>query len=568
MSAARRDEAFEQRRQGGDRRAVVVLALFLALMVFAAIRTPVPAVNEPHYLTKAKHYWDADFCRGDFFLNSADAHVVFFQTIGLFAQWFTLEQTAWIGRCLSLLLLAIGWCSFAGRLLPGRWTPLWIACLYFTIYSIGQASRELTIDESSLRFFDLSGEWLVGGVEGKVFAYAFVFWGIGLWLAGAYRRAAICGGLAISFHPVVGIWSVAAGAFAVGMVWFASILSGVRRGDAPAASAAEPETRRRGEIKHSLRNAVTVFVLLVVAALPGLIPALKFVGGGNLKLETDAAYIQVAYRLAHHLDPMLIPWTAYGSYVVLIVFWLIARRRLKFGANESWFASFVIGSILICVCGMLLGLRSGAISAMPYWEIRTRLLKFYWFRLADVMVPLAASIAVVGLLQQRLRSTKRRIAGMIFVGMLTASLFLPSPDRHPSSFNERQFADWKAACRWIADTTPAGSVFLTPTFNWGFKWYANRAEFVSYKDIPQDARGVVDWNNRLIALGKWSRKDAGAPGNYSREAIAALEKVCEEHQPGGIQYIVAVEGVFGPFDLTPVYQNETCRVYQLSHHPN
>ena len=41
-----------------------------------------PEVNEPHYLSKARHYWDAGWCANDFFCNSADAHQVFYWTVG------------------------------------------------------------------------------------------------------------------------------------------------------------------------------------------------------------------------------------------------------------------------------------------------------------------------------------------------------------------------------------------------------------------------------------------------------------------------------------------------------
>ena len=49
------------------------IALIFALF-FIHGAAPVPEVNEPHYLAKAKHYWNPDWCSRDFFLQSADAH--------------------------------------------------------------------------------------------------------------------------------------------------------------------------------------------------------------------------------------------------------------------------------------------------------------------------------------------------------------------------------------------------------------------------------------------------------------------------------------------------------------
>ena len=68
---------------------------------------------------------------------------------------------------------------------------------------------------------NLSGEWLVGGIEAKVVAYGLLFAAIAAGLNGqASRRggqilfAGVLAGLAVSFHPVVGIWGVASAVFA------------------------------------------------------------------------------------------------------------------------------------------------------------------------------------------------------------------------------------------------------------------------------------------------------------------------------------------------------------------
>ena len=65
----------------------VVLVL---LVFFVHAGEPVPDVNEPHYLTKARHYWDPSFAAGDFFLESADAHKVFYWSLGWLTCWFSL----------------------------------------------------------------------------------------------------------------------------------------------------------------------------------------------------------------------------------------------------------------------------------------------------------------------------------------------------------------------------------------------------------------------------------------------------------------------------------------------
>ena len=172
----------------------VLLAVWATFLLYGAIAAPVPGVNEPHYLCKAKHFWQPEWCAKDFFLASKNAHTVFFGTIGCLTNWFTLDQSAWVGRGLATLFLAWGWLRGLSPLFCTRWAPLWCAWVFLAFASIG----------------NFSGEWLVGGVEGKVFCYAFLLIAFGEFLHGRKRVAAFWSGLAISFHPVVGVWGLLA----------------------------------------------------------------------------------------------------------------------------------------------------------------------------------------------------------------------------------------------------------------------------------------------------------------------------------------------------------------------
>ena len=56
---------------------------------------------------------------------------------------------------------------------------------------------------------------------------------------------------------------------------------------------------------------------------------------------------------------------------------------------------------------------------------------------------------------------------------------------------------WLAACEWIRDHAPPDAVCLIPRHAQSFKWYAERADVVNWKDVPQDAAGVVEWRRRM-----------------------------------------------------------------------
>ena len=73
---------------------------------------PVPDVNETHYLGKAIHYWNPDWLRGDFFMESADTHKVFYFTFGWLSLWLSPIARVWTGRILTWFLLAWLWLQF------------------------------------------------------------------------------------------------------------------------------------------------------------------------------------------------------------------------------------------------------------------------------------------------------------------------------------------------------------------------------------------------------------------------------------------------------------------------
>ena len=53
-----------------------IALIFLLFALYGAYA--VPDTNEAHYLGKAAHFWNPNYVQNDFFLNSPDAHGVFY----------------------------------------------------------------------------------------------------------------------------------------------------------------------------------------------------------------------------------------------------------------------------------------------------------------------------------------------------------------------------------------------------------------------------------------------------------------------------------------------------------
>ena len=541
----------------------LVCAVWLSLLAFGAIAAPMPAVNEPHYLCKAKHFWQHAWCAKDFFLESPNAHTVFYVAVGWLTRWLSLAQTAWIARAMAALVLAVGWASLTSRLLAARWSPLAACWLFLAFASCG----------------NLSGEWLVGGVEGKVFSYGFLFASLGQVLRDRIVLAGALAGLALSFHPVVGAWGVLA--FAGGSLLQRGVRSAERgaKEQLPSASLTVP-------CRSALRapRSALALTLLAVLSLPGLIPVvLLLLEPAPAATKYSATYLQVYYRLAHHLDPMLFPLHAYAGYAVLLVLGVFLSRGESPAAERRLFRRIVGWSVLFAFAGLLIGWGPRPANLMPYFDERMHLLKFYPFRLADVLVPLAVSIAALGWLErkcgepdQNSESASKTVSGaangaepgglrpplrkqMTGVG-LCALLFVLALGRAHSNVEVNRYsgefrADWISACRWIDKHLPADVLVQAPHNGWAFKWFAGRAEYVAFKDCPQDAAGIVEWNRRLLFLKKWY-EDRYVDQFYSADELRGLRRET------GITHLLTDR--LGPLELEPVYRNETFQVYDLS----
>jgi hypothetical protein len=446
------------------------LEIIAITAIFAAAGAwPVPDVNETVYLTKARHAADPAYAAGDFFLETPDAHGVFYLLLGPLAAAVPLETAAWIGRLAGWLALAIGFRHLAGPILGaasarGTWARIAAAAIF----------------SAGLRFTSASGEWVIGGCEAKVFAWAFVLGGLGELVRGRFAWAWCLLGGATAFHPIAGGWAMLAAAAA----WAAG-----------------------GRVPGRQRAAITVVLLVAGAALAaaGVVPALWLSSGADAATKAEAARIYVVERLHHHLLPRTFPTGFIPRHVLAIVAWWLLDRLAPASPARARLTRFTLASLGISLAGLL-------IAALEPWAPATvyGLLRFYWFRLADVAVPLALAISAATVLAddascRRLvpvsPSLIRGIAGLLLLADLAAeSKHWPLPGRTLVARGDSKVeaAAWADICDWARDNLPPGTCVLTPRGAASFTWQTGLPEVVAWKNSPQDAASLVAWRQRII----------------------------------------------------------------------
>lgn len=571
--------------------------VFVFVVFFIQGAWPVPEVNEPYYIGKAIHSWNPQWIPGDSFLNSSDTHATFYLSLGWLALFFPPTLVAWGGRLITWALLAWSWQRLSRAVLPRPWASVWTAALLVCLMEHGH----------------MAGEWVIGGVEAKGFAYVLTFLGLEALALGRFTRVWPLLGAAAAFHVLVGGWAVVA----AGIAWLLI-----------------------GQGRPSFRSMIPSLALGFLLSLPGLIPSLALTWRTDPAVVEFANQIYVFLRLRHHLDPSGFPPGFMLRFALLSAIWAAMWHWGPRSIANNRLQAFVAGTLLLSLAGLAIALGFSDDPAR-----RAGLLRFYWFRLSDVAVPMGVALAgpefLLGIgARARLAWVPGRRLGMILSGIvvlgtvfliarllaavgtmaeywpawesaaglaaaivvgglllvekcllpipqvkqirmaaiawMSVALLLLAPGAHmvaavsmriaptiPRADRIWDYWAWVDACQWIAKAgeVPAEARFLTPLMGQTFKWYAQRSEVVSWKDIPQDAQSMVAWWNCVLDIHRHDDPLIGGGWNNSLSRLDSrrLRYLGEKYDA---PYLITYRWP-RKRDFRVLYENRTYIVYRM-----
>lgn len=512
-----------------------VLLIFFVFFLEGAYL--VPDTNEAHYLGKAARFWNPDYAPGDFLLSTPDAHGVFVWTVGWLTVLLPLPVVAWIGRLATWFGLAFFWQKLSWKLIPLPWT------------SVVTAGAFVCLNAQ----FHLAGEWVVGGFEAKSIAFVFVFWGLSELVSGNWNRVWILFGLASMFHVLVGGWSVVA----AGLSWVYM------------------PVKERPTLKSFWKG----LVLGGLLSLPGLLPVLLLNMGTDPETTLRANRLYVYYRLPHHVLLTALPsWYVLRFCLISVTaVFLMTRSCVIENLPARRLQGWVAGSLTIAVLGAA---WSGLSKSYP--DSMAALLRFYWFRLSDMAVPLGIAL-LGGFIYYQLRfenvsstgersapkkTPKRAFVLAALILFLAAGETLINVNRLLFPIPPRQcglaanYAYWLDACTWAKENTPPDALFVVPKMARTFTWYSERGTVVNWKDVPQDAKGLNEWWNRVHAF--YLRPDPERPGKFYWTDSLALQpqkRLIAAAKRYGASYLIT--NARTPIDLPKAYENRYMTIYQF-----
>ncbi len=544
---------------------------FIFVVFFVHAGFPTPDDSEAHYLAIAKHAWNPEWIPNDLLLNSTNVHVVFSTALGWISRFAPLSVFAWSGRVITWLLLAWGWRRLAVAITPQRLFAVLSAALFVTF----------------CQYFNMSREWAVGGMEAKALSYAFVLFGLERIVRNHWNQALALLGIATSVHVVVGGWAT----LAAGVCWLFG----------------------KAERPPLLTLLPGLFAALLLAQ-PGLLPALRLLSTADPADAAIANKVYVFYRLPHHLWPPQMEWWHIARHFALIVFAVMAFRYVVgllktsssaadeepqmaqdpanhgLASDETLTAHnknvneettlrlrrlllMTLAAVGFCTVGLVFAFACFWTRSLQWIDDATvaSVMKFYWFRLSDVLVPTAAALfATHGIMLSLARDSKWGRGALVaalaivtahlgFLALHHQAVTVPRADSRSMITN---FADWRSICRDATALPGANGParFITPWNAVTFKWYSSRSDVVCLKDIPQDAASIVKWWETMKDIYLERSETGFAPrGSFTEYPVAELLQFSRDYDA---DYLITESTPEIP-GLPRVAVNRSYAIYQL-----
>ena len=419
---------------------------FIALLgaVFLFVGKPVPYSNEYSYLLRLRKVYDPNFLANDItFSTPTNEYWLFDHIFGLLTLFLSIEIVGWIGRiaCWSILLFAL-------MKLGKRWEiPVWmISVSIFLWLYVGQSI--------------IADEWMFGGFEAKCIAYICLIFALDRFCDEQDILSAILLGLAFAFHPVVGLWGIAA---------VVPALLVCRR---------------------DIRRTLKVVIFTGAFSLIGVIPLLQMRADSVAPTTDNLKYFQLV-KFPYHFDPFSWSRSEILLLCILMAFCLIVHTQIKTAKPPKFLLTFLAILGVFFVCGILLRVFN-----------QYELMKYTPTRLFAVFIPLFFFYYLSKAYHQNLLQKPLQIAMLLPIILL--SLWNKIPMRGFDQAKEtykiwnQQSDDIADAFTWLKNNTPKDTIVLAPPWRYDFWYLSERAEVVNYRK-PIIAN-IGEWQNRLDSL--------------------------------------------------------------------
>lgn len=421
--------------------------------------------NEGDLLANALHFVNPYWLCNDWYLNLVIPYRAPFNlAVGHSINNLGLWSTVFLGRCISYSFFA--WFFLK---LSKVFKLNFILVAFFLLYFLPNQSLG-------------AGEWMVRDLETKVFAYLGVLFATLTFYKRQYVWALSLSGFALSLHLLVGLY----GAFCLFMAFCVFY------------------SRFKTDLKQILKALPSGFMF----GAWGLYGVYSVFASGTLSKELTrkgwAYYVKL--RVPHHVLPN---WSL-GQYIfftLLTVMLVLVFVKSK-NALLKYYSAYTLSAVCLSIVGFLV-YAFGPISAM----------RFYWFRLADVLLPFFGLLILFAFVNEKYgtrintwafpkwRITNPKsfmgLAFIVVIGISVAVKFktakaLFNSDMYSNKVLINNSFDVEMS-QWIKNNTEKNAVFIMPSLS-NFYFDCERAALGCFKFSPQNAEDILEWHSRMVDL--------------------------------------------------------------------
>ncbi len=442
---------------------VIILVVIVTISQFVLM----VEYNEMDVIPYGYSLFNSDWLQNDWYLQLEILYRIPFGYVsGFFVHLFDFIPTIFFGRLVSYFFFSFAYL----KLLEATKINFSLGCaglmVFLTFFPTGMSA----------------GEWMIGGLETKVFAYSFAFLAISAVLQKQLLSAFLYSGFALSLHLLVGGYH---------LICLTSIL-----------------------VYQMFNNGLSIREILkksypfLIGGSWGLIGVLSYLFiPVDQEISRLGWEVYVHIRVPYHVLPKLyveaLIFPFLFSVLNLGMLFIVKEEKLKH------LTLYVLTSVLISLLGVLI-----------YLVGDQSFLRFYFFRFNDTIQPFLTILILSslltnysGLLSERINIKWVRSQAIIYFAVVVAGiLFIVKKESnikellnlgsYQKDVIESKISFDLEMAKWIRQNTPEEAVFIIPTDWETFYMEANRAVFVSWKHAPQKAEDLVEWYRRIQMINR------------------------------------------------------------------
>lgn len=402
----------------------------------------------------ARSVYNGEWLNNDWYLNlKIPYRFLFSYPVGYFSDKFGFLETIYAGRIISYVFFAIS----INRLINTIRAPK--SFIYYNLALIVFFS-----------FFGLgsgAGEWMVGGLDTKVFAYGFILLSISYFIEKDLKKCLAFSGLALSLHLLIGFYNI--------LSFIPLILIYHKHSSKPISE---------------IIKLLPFFIIPSSIGLYGIITQLTPVNDSISNIGWD---IYVNIRVPHHTIPSLFSkktWLFLILFSITNVLILLNTKIFKL----KLISIYALATVTINIVGLIVFFIYG----------NSHLLKYYFFRFSDVMLPLITTISITYYFSEKIKMYSIKTRNIIHSSTIIVVLmfYILSVEQLYSELKSNSNTESYDLdlITWVKNNTDSNDSFIiNPNLEMFYINY-ERPIFVSWKHSPQNNNDIIEWYNRLKLL--------------------------------------------------------------------